>query len=49
MVIAMVSDVPLCMVVCIPLCTTQAHGILYNLIQYGSLQQIALTLCYCGL
>lgn len=45
MVIVMVSDVPLCMVVGIHLCPTQAYGILYNLIQYGSLQQIALTLC----
>lgn len=45
MVIAMLSDVPSCLVVCIHLCPMQAHGGLCNLIQYDSLQQIALALC----
>lgn len=49
MVIAVVSDVPLCLVVCIHLYPTQAYGVLYNLIQDDSLQQIGLTLCQCGL
>lgn len=45
MVTAVVSDVPLCLIVCIHLCPTQAYGVLYNLIPDDSLQQVALLLC----